>query len=141
MDLGAPISDVVLTVVKAEPAADAASSDDSSSTDDSSSSDGESESESIIQGGQITAPGYPPIILNMETYFEPRLIRAKNADYDAKALRLAQTLANVTQACQSHPCTLLKTGTATELDPFFHKLDNGWTFWSVENVGSGAGEA
>jgi len=111
MDLGAPLLDVALKVVEAEPATTSSSSDNS--TDSSSSSSDDSSSESIIQGGQITAPGYPPIILNTETYFEPRLLRSKDTDYDAKALRLAQTLANVTMACQAHPCALLKTGTTT----------------------------
>ena len=63
----------------------------------------------------------------------PQLLRQKDSEYDDKALRLAQTIANVTLACQIYRCTLLKTGSATDLDPFLHKFDNGWTFWSVEN--------
>lgn len=46
---------------------------------------------------------------------------------------MAKTIANVTLACLVKSCTLLKTGSATDLDPFLHKFDNGWTFWSVEN--------
>lgn len=105
MDLGAPISDVSLKVVEAEPATSSTSDNSSDST--STSSDDSSE-ETIIQGGQITAPGYPPIVLNTETYFDVRLLRSKDTDYDAKALRLAQTLANVTKACLAHPCAILK---------------------------------
>lgn len=145
MDLGAPISDVELTVaVNEEPAADNSSSDSNSSSSSSSSDSSSEESapQKIISGGQITAPGYPPIILNMDAYWHPRLLRSKNNDYDAKALQLAQTLGNVTLACQAHPCALLKSGSATELDPFLHNFDNGWSFWSVENFDDAAsGEA
>jgi len=140
MDLGAPISDVSLKVVEAEPATSSTSDNSSDST--STSSDDSSE-ETIIQGGQITAPGYPPIVLNTETYFDVRLLRSKDTDYDAKALRLAQTLANVTKACLAHPCAILKTGTTTYLDPFFHVFGNdgaGWSFWTLENVGTGASD-
>lgn len=133
MDLGAPITDVELTVVENVQATDNSSS--SNSSDDSSSSDSSSEDsapEKIISGGQVTAPGYPPVIFNMDAYWHPKLLRSKNTDYDAKALRLAQTLANVTLACQVHPCTLLKTGSDTDLDPFFNKKED-WSFWSVFN--------
>jgi hypothetical protein len=129
MDLGAPITDVALTVVEnAEEADNTTSSDNSTS----SSSSEDSEPEKIISGGQVTAPGYPPVIFNMDAYWNPSLLRSKNTDYDEKALRLAQTLANVTLACQVHPCTLLKTGSDTDLDPFFNKKDE-WSFWSVFN--------
>lgn len=143
MDLGAPITDVALKVVKNTPPADTSSN--SSSTDDStdSSTEEDEEPQSIITGGQVTSPGYPPVIfvLNRETYFQPKLLRSKNEDYDAKALRLAETLGNVTKACQGHPCALLKTPDNTEIDPFFHTFDDKWTFWSVDNVGSGSSEA
>ena len=70
----------------------------------------------------------------MDAYFKPQLLRNKdNGVYDEKALRLAKILANVTLACQAKSCTLHKTGTATELDPFFHVFEGGWTFWAVEN--------
>jgi hypothetical protein len=129
MDLGAPITDVALTVVEnAEEADNTTSSDNSTS----SSSSQDSEPEKIISGGQVTAPGYPPVIFNMDAYWNPSLLRSKNTDYDEKALRLAQTLANVTLACNIHPCTLLKTGSDTDLDPFFNKKDE-WSFWSVSN--------
>jgi len=107
MDLGAPISDVELTVVVNEPpaAADNTSSSSNSSSDSSDSSDdssSDSGSEKIISGGQVTAPGYPPVIFNMDAYWNPQLIRSKNSDYDAKALEIAKTLANVDKACQAH---------------------------------------
>jgi hypothetical protein len=71
----------------------------------------------------------------MDAYWHPKLLRSgSNTDYDDKALRLAQTIANVTKACLSRTCALLKTGSDTDLDPFLHKFDNGWTFWSVENL-------
>lgn len=70
----------------------------------------------------------------MDAYFKPQLLRNKdNGEYDEKALRLAKILANVTLASQAKQSTLHKTGTATELDPFFHVFDGGWTFWAVEN--------
>ena len=57
MDLGAPITDVALKVVKNTPPADPSS--DGSSTDGSSDSSTEEEEEpqSIITGGQVTSPG------------------------------------------------------------------------------------
>jgi len=130
MDLGAPITDVELTVVENVESTDNSTDDSSSSSDSSSSED--SAPEKIISGGQVTAPGFPPVIFNMDAYWHPQLLRSKNTDYDAKALRLAQTLANVTLACQAHPCTLLKTGKDTDLDPFFNK-NSEWSFWSVFN--------
>jgi hypothetical protein len=139
MDLGAPITDVALKVVKNTPPADPSS--DGSSTDSSSDSSTEEEEEpqSIITGGQVTSPGYPPVIfvLNRDTYFQPKLLRSKDADYDAKALRLAETLGNVTKACAGHPCALLKTPANTEIDPFFQTFDDKWSFWSVDNVAAG----
>jgi hypothetical protein len=130
MDLGAPITDVELTVIENVESTDN-STDNSSSSSDSSSSEDSAPSK-IISGGQVTAPGFPPVIFNMDAYWHPQLLRSKNTDYDAKALRLAQTLANITLACQAHPCTLLKTGKDTDLDPFFNK-NNEWSFWSVFN--------
>lgn len=97
MDLGAPISDVELTVVENVESTDNSTDNSSSSSDNSTSDD--SSSVKIISGGQVTAPGYPPVIFNMDAYWHPSLLRSKNTDYDAKALRLAQTLANVTVAC------------------------------------------
>lgn len=94
MDLGAPISDVELAVVVSEePAAESGTSDTSGGTDSSSSSSDSSSNsgskQKIITGGQVTAPGFDPIILNMDAYWKPQLLRSKNEDYDAKALRLA----------------------------------------------------
>lgn len=76
MDLGAPISDVELTAVVNEPADNSTSSDNSSSSSNSSSSDSSSSSDDsgsqkIISGGQVTAPGYPPVIFNMDAYWHP----------------------------------------------------------------------
>ena len=137
MDLGAPISDVELVVTKNEPPPTENSTNSTNSTSNSSSSDSSSDSggsQKIISGGQVTAPGYPPVIFNMDAYFKPQLLRNKdNGEYDEKALRLAKILANVTLACQAKQCALHKTGTATELDPFFHKFEGGWNFWAVEN--------
>lgn len=138
MDLGAPISDVELVVVEEAPPV--ASSTNSTADSSSSDSDSGESKEKIISGGQVTAPGYEPVILNMGAYFKPQLLRSKNEEYDTKALSLAQTLANVTRACQGHPCALKKSGTATELDPFLHNFDGGWSFWSVENVAAGGSE-
>lgn len=92
MDLGAPISDVELTVVVNEPPAEentTQSSNSSSNSSESDSSSDDSSSEKIISGGQVTAPGYPPVIFNMDAYWNPQLLRSKNSDYDAKALRIA----------------------------------------------------
>ena len=68
----------------------------------------------------------------MDAYWNPALLRSKNTDYDAKALKLAESIANVTQACATYSCTLLKSGTDTDLDPFFNKRSE-WSFWSVFN--------
>jgi hypothetical protein len=75
IDLGAPITDVALTVVENVEATDDSSSSSDSSSDSSSSSD-ESTTESIISGGQVTAPGYPPVIFNMDAYWNPALLRS-----------------------------------------------------------------
>jgi len=126
MELGAPITHVELTTAVNEP--DSSSSeedlsssggDGSSSSNSSSSSDDES-SFKVINAGQVVVPGFYPEITNNVAYFHPELIRSKNTEYDDKALTVAQTIANVTLACLTKSCTLLKTGISTDLDPFLH---------------------
>lgn len=70
MNLGAPVSDVELAVSVSEPENTTASSNSSSNSSDSSSDDSGG-SQKIITGGQVTAPGYDPIILNMNAYWHP----------------------------------------------------------------------
>lgn len=125
MDLGAPISDVEVTIIEApEPVTEDTSSNstdnsttsNSTSSNDTSSDSGESSTSTsdsgskkfkLITGGQVTVPGYDPIVLS-DAYFNPRLLQNKNTNYDKKALRLAQILTNVTEACMTRPCTLHK---------------------------------
>lgn len=90
MNLGAPISDVEVTIIEA-PESETESTDNSTSGDNSTSSNDTSNGNSsssnssdsssssgnkkfkLITGGQVTVPGYNPIVLS-DAFYVPRLL-------------------------------------------------------------------